>query len=81
MAHLIALLTTLAIEGLGMAVAALLLPGWRPRWRQAVLLAVGLNLVSHTLFWSRWRKRRWPTPRRCRWRRGWSWGWKAPCMP
>jgi hypothetical protein len=49
--QLIALLTTLAIEGLGMAVLARLLPGWRNRWRRAVVLALGLNLVSHMLFW------------------------------
>lgn len=49
--HLIALLTTLVIEGLGMAVAARLLPGWCGHWRQAVVLALGTNLVSHTIFW------------------------------
>lgn len=51
MGHVIALSTTLVIEGLGMAAAAWLLPGWRGRWRRAVLLALGLNLVSHTIFW------------------------------
>jgi len=49
--HLIALLATLAIEGAGMAVLALLLPRWRQRWLYAVLLALVLNLVSHTIFW------------------------------
>jgi hypothetical protein len=49
--HLIALLTTLTIEGLGMAVAARLLPGWRGHWRRAVFVALALNLVSHTIFW------------------------------
>lgn len=34
-----------------MAVLAWFLPGWRPRWRRAVFLAVALNLVSHTVFW------------------------------
>lgn len=51
MAHLIALLATLVIEGAGMALLAALLPGWRPRWRRAVVLALALNLVSHTIFW------------------------------
>jgi hypothetical protein len=49
--HLIALAATLLIEGAGMAVLALLLPGWRPHWRRAVLLALVLNLASHTVFW------------------------------
>ncbi|MBK8046696.1 MAG: hypothetical protein IPK16_05975 [Anaerolineales bacterium] len=51
MLQLIALVTTLAIEGCGMAVLAWLLPGWRGQWLRAVLLALGLNLVSHTIFW------------------------------
>lgn len=51
MIHLIALSATLLIEGVGMALLALLLPGWRPHWRRAVLVALGLNLVSHTIFW------------------------------
>lgn len=51
MIHLLALAATLLIEGAGMALLAGLLPSWRPRWRQAVLLALGLNLVSHTIFW------------------------------
>lgn len=34
-----------------MAVLARLLPGWRGRFRRAVLLALGLNLVTHTVFW------------------------------
>ena len=51
MIHLLALAATLLIEGAGMALLALLLPGWRPYWRRAVLLALGLNLVSHTIFW------------------------------
>jgi len=51
MMQFIALLTTLLIEGLGMALIARLLPGWRGRWARAVALALGLNLVSHTLFW------------------------------
>jgi hypothetical protein len=49
--HLTALLATLSIEGGGMALLAWLLPGWRPRWRAAGLLALTLNLVSHTIFW------------------------------
>jgi hypothetical protein len=49
--HLAALLATLLVEGLGMALLASLLGGWRERWRRAVLLAVVLNLVSHTVFW------------------------------
>jgi hypothetical protein len=49
--HLIALAVTLVIEGGGMVLLAALLPGWRPRWRRAVLLALALNLVSHTVFW------------------------------
>jgi hypothetical protein len=49
--QLIALLITLGVEAAGMALLAWLLPGWRPRWRRAVLLALGLNLVSHTVFW------------------------------
>ena len=51
MMQFIALLTTLLIEGLGMALIARLLPGWRGRWARAVALALVLNLVSHTLFW------------------------------
>jgi hypothetical protein len=51
MVQLIALFTTLLVEGLGMAAAAWLLPGWRGRWARAVVLALGLNLVSHTFFW------------------------------
>ncbi len=51
MIHLIALAATLIIEGAGMALLALLLPGWRPRWRRAVLVALALNLLSHTVFW------------------------------
>ena len=34
-----------------MALLALALPGWRPQWRRAVLLALALNLLSHTIFW------------------------------
>jgi hypothetical protein len=49
--HLTALVTTLVIEGGGMALLASILPRWRPRWRAAVLLALGLNLASHTIFW------------------------------
>jgi hypothetical protein len=49
--HLTALLATLAIEGAGMALLARLLPGWRPVWPRAVLLALALNLLSHTIFW------------------------------
>ena len=83
MVHLIALLTTLTIEGLGMAAAALLLPGWRPRWRLApVLLAFGLNLVSHTPSgWEIGVRAAVLMPRRCRWRSWWSWWWKAPSTP
>ena len=51
MIHLIALAATLLIEGAGMALLALLLPGWRPNRRRAVLVALVLNLVSHTVFW------------------------------
>lgn len=51
MIHLIALTATLLIEGAGMALLVLLLPGWRPYWRRAVLVALGLNLISHTVFW------------------------------
>ena len=51
MVHLLALLLTLSIEGTGMALLAALLPGWRRRWRRAVLLALALNLVTHTIFW------------------------------
>lgn len=51
MIHLVALGVTLAIEGGGMGLLAWLLPGWRPRWGRAVLLALGLNLLSHTVFW------------------------------
>ncbi len=51
MIHLIALAATLLIEGVGMALLSLLLPGWRPRWHRAVLLCLGLNLASHTVFW------------------------------
>jgi hypothetical protein len=51
MVQLIALLATLVIEGTGMALLAALLPGWRPRWRRALVLALALNLVSHTIFW------------------------------
>ncbi len=51
MIHLIALLITLGIEGGGMALLAWLLPGWRPHWQRAVLLALALNLASHTIFW------------------------------
>lgn len=51
MIQLIALLLTLAIEGVGMGLLAYALPGWRPRWLRAVLLALGLNLASHTIFW------------------------------
>ena len=51
MIHLLALLLTLGIEGAGMALLAWLLPGWRRTWRRAVLLALALNLVTHTLFW------------------------------
>lgn len=43
---------TLGVEGMGMAAAAALLPGWRPHWRTAVLLALAANLVSHTIFWN-----------------------------
>ena len=51
MAHWIALWTTLTIEGLGMAAAALLLPGWlSPPATGGAPLALGLHLVSHTLF-------------------------------
>lgn len=46
-----ALATTLASEGVGMAAAAWLLRGWRPHWRRALWLALAVNLVSHTLFW------------------------------
>jgi hypothetical protein len=49
--HLTALLATLVVEGLGMALLAALLPGWRGQWRRAALLAVLLNSVSHTVFW------------------------------
>jgi hypothetical protein len=49
--HLTALLVTLAVEGGGMALLAWLLPAWRAQWRRAVLLALALNLVSHTVFW------------------------------
>jgi hypothetical protein len=49
--HLTALLATLAIEGAGMALLARLVPGWRPAWARAVLLALALNLLSHTIFW------------------------------
>ena len=34
-----------------MALLASALPGWRPQWRRAVLLALALNLVTHTVFW------------------------------
>jgi hypothetical protein len=51
MIHLIALAFTLLVEGVGMALLALLLPGWRPHWQRAVLVALGLNLLSHTVFW------------------------------
>ena len=51
MIHIIALAATLLIEGAGMALLALLLPGWRPRWLRAVLVCLGLNLISHTIFW------------------------------
>jgi hypothetical protein len=51
MAQLIALTTTLLVEGLGMAFFAWILPGWRPRWRIAVGLSLLVNLVSHTIFW------------------------------
>lgn len=51
MVHLTALLLTLGIEGAGMALTAGLLPGWRQRWRRAVLLALALNLLTHTVFW------------------------------
>jgi hypothetical protein len=51
MAQLIALATTLIVEGVGMAFFALLLPGWRPHWRKAVVLALAVNLVTHTIFW------------------------------
>jgi hypothetical protein len=49
--QLVALLATLVIEGAGMALFAVILPGWRPHFRRAVLLALGLNLISHTVFW------------------------------
>ena len=49
--QLVALLATLAIEGTVMALFAVILPGWRPHFRRAVLLALGLNLISHTVFW------------------------------
>ncbi len=49
--HLTALLLTLGIEGTGMALLAYALPGWRPRRRRAVLLALALNLGTHTVFW------------------------------
>ena len=51
MIHLTALVVTLGIEGGGMALLAWLLPAWRPQWRRAVLLALALNLLSHTVFW------------------------------
>jgi hypothetical protein len=51
MIHLIALSATLLIEGAGMALLSLLLPGWRPHWGRAVLVCLGLNLASHTIFW------------------------------
>ena len=51
MIQLAALLVTLGIEGGGMALLAALLPGWRPQWRRAVILALALNLASHTVFW------------------------------
>lgn len=34
-----------------MVLLAWLLPLWRPKWAQAVGLALALNLVSHTVFW------------------------------
>lgn len=51
MIQFVSLLVTLAIEGAGMAVLASLLPGWRPRWHDALAAAILLNVVSHTIFW------------------------------
>lgn len=51
MVHLTALLLTLGLEGAGMALLAELLPGWRRTWLHAVLLALALNLITHTVFW------------------------------
>lgn len=51
MIQLAALLITLVIEGGGMALLACALPRWRPRWRHAIVIALVLNLVTHTVFW------------------------------
>jgi len=34
-----------------MALLAYALPGWRPCWRRAALLALALNVITHTVFW------------------------------
>lgn len=46
--HLIALLCTLTVEGIGMALWARL---FYPQPRRAIAIALVVNLVCHTLFW------------------------------
>ncbi len=49
--HAVALAITLLSEGLGMAALSAASARQRQRWARNALAAVGINLVTHTLFW------------------------------
>jgi hypothetical protein len=48
----LALLVTVVVEAAGMAAFSMLWPNQRAHFVRNVLLTIGLNVVSHTVFWS-----------------------------
>jgi hypothetical protein len=49
--HLIAMITTIVVESMGMAGVVARWPHTRSARVSPVLIAAGLNLVTHTVFW------------------------------